>query len=76
MSPDPDWMFRRSENSLLPAEIRTLDHPAHSLVTIPTTLSWLSHIKRVVTQNKMRSLTYGSYMGEIENEHIQLKNRI
>jgi hypothetical protein len=37
-------MFWRREKSLAPAGIRTLNHPSHSLVTIPTILSWLHDV--------------------------------
>jgi len=33
LAPEPVWMFWRREKSLTPAEIRTTDRPAHSLVT-------------------------------------------
>jgi hypothetical protein len=31
--PEPVWMFWRREKSLAPAEIRTPDRPAHTVVT-------------------------------------------
>lgn len=33
------WTFFRREKSFLPAGIRTPDHPARSLVTVPTELT-------------------------------------
>jgi hypothetical protein len=38
---ESDWMIRRKERSLVRAGNRTPDHPAHSLVTVPTMLSCL-----------------------------------
>jgi len=40
-SPQPIWTFWRIEKSPAPARNRTLDCPAHSLVTILAMLSWL-----------------------------------
>jgi hypothetical protein len=33
------WKYWRRETSLAPARIQALDHPAHSLVSVPTMLS-------------------------------------
>jgi hypothetical protein len=42
----PVWAFWRREKSLAPARIRNPDHPARSLVTIPTEVSpeWLQQM--------------------------------
>jgi len=37
-TPVPDWALVRNEKCLASARNRTLDHPADSLVTVPTEL--------------------------------------
>jgi len=41
--PELMWTFWRREKSLVPTGIQTMDHPAHTLVSLLTTLSWLCY---------------------------------
>ena len=41
--PELMWTFWRREKSLVPAGIRTMDGPAHTPVSLLTTLSWLCY---------------------------------
>jgi hypothetical protein len=54
-SPEPVWAFWRTEKSLYPARIRTLDCPAYSLVATPTMLCWCQYLHFIVNALLPRS---------------------
>jgi hypothetical protein len=47
LAPEPVWTTCKREKSLITDEIQIPDRPAHSLITIPTTLTRLPMVARI-----------------------------